>query len=444
MGTRSSSGSFVTDVETAWNDLRAFVGSEHVRSASEGDAIDGFIPHMVVEPANAEEVAGALKIATDAGLQVVPRGGGTKMHWGNPLRHDGQSGELILSTRRLNRVIEHAWGDMTATVEAGCTFRQLQETLGGHGQRLALEPLWPERATIGGILATNDSGPLRIRFGSLRDLIIGVTLALPDGTLAKSGGKVVKNVAGYDLPKLATGSLGTLGIITQAIFRLHPIARETRTLTFASSEGLSAGGESLHDLVLAIQDCDMVPTGMQIRAASSSAENDLHEVDVRFEGTTAGCEAQIDQTLRMASGARRIEAPADVWYARSTLWSGVEPSAVCKFSVLPAEMASFLGLIRKVSRSQSLRWRLVAQAVGVGLLRLEGNDNAALLSALGDLRERAESRGGSLVILRCPPGIKSKLDVWGSAGDAVSLMKSIKARFDPTGALNPGRFIGGI
>jgi glycolate dehydrogenase FAD-binding subunit len=444
MGTRSSSGSFVADVETAWNDLRSLVGAGHVRAGSELDAVDGFIPQMVVEPANAEEIAQALKIATDAGLRVIPCGGTTKRDWGNPLRHDGQSGELILSTRRSNRVIEHAWGDMTATVEAGCTFQQLQNTLAEHGQRLALDPLWPEQATIGGILATNDSGPLRIRFGSLRDLIIGITLALPDGTLAKSGGKVVKNVAGYDLPKLAVGSLGTLGIITQVIFRLHPIPRETRTLSFASSEGLTSGGESLHDLVVAIQDCTMVPTGVQIRAASSSTENDLHEVDVRFEGTTAGCEAQMEQTLRMASGARRIESPPDAWNARSTLWSGVEPFAICKFGVLPTEMASFLGLIRKVSRSPSLRWRLVAQAVGVGLLRLEGNDNATVLSALEDLRKQVESREGSLVILRCPLDMKSKIDVWGSAGDALSLMKSIKARFDPTGTLNPGRFIGGI
>ncbi len=205
----SSPGAAIAGAEAAWRDLRALVGQENVRTGGEHDAADGIVSQMIIEPANAAEVARALKIATDAGLHVIPRGGGTKMDWGNCLRRDGQSGELILSTRRLNRVIEHAWGDMTATVEAGCTFQQFQQTLAAHGQRLALDPLWPGHATIGGILASNDSGPLRVRFGSLRDLIIGVTLALPDGTLAKSGGKVVKNVAGYDLPKLATGSLGT-------------------------------------------------------------------------------------------------------------------------------------------------------------------------------------------------------------------------------------------
>src|ERR1019366_4286120 len=199
METRSSSAVSLAGSEAAWSDLRAIGGAEHMRAGSP------------------DEIARVLKTASGAGLQVIPRGGATKMAWGNPPR----GGDLIISTRRLSRIVEHAWGDMTATVEAGCTLQQLQQTLAEHGQRLALDPLWPGKATIGGILATNDSGALRIRFGSLRDLIIGITLVLADGTLAKSGGKVVKNVAGYDLPKLATGSLGTLGIITQAIFRLH-------------------------------------------------------------------------------------------------------------------------------------------------------------------------------------------------------------------------------
>ena len=431
MGNHSSSHPSIAAVETAWSDLQVLVGAEHFRTSKLEEAVDDVLPHMFIEPANPEEVAGALKIATGAGLQVIPRGGATKMDWGNPPR----SGELMLSTRRLNRVVEHAWADMTATVEAGCTLQQLQQTLAEHGQRLALDPLWPEQATIGGILATNDSGPLRIRFGSLRDLVIGITLVLPDGTLAKSGGKVVKNVAGYDLPKLATGSLGTLGIITQAIFRLHPVPRESRTLSFSNADS-----ETMNALVLAIQDCNMVPTGVQVRAGSSSTP----DVDLRFEGTTAGCDAQIEQTLRIASGARRIESPADVWNARSTLWSGAEPSVVCKFSLLPADLGNFLNLIRKASEPLHLPWKLVAQAVGVGYLRLEGNDTGALLNALQDFRKNLETRGGSLVILRCPLEIKSKMDVWGSAGDALPLMRSIKAQFDPTGVLNPGRFIGGI
>ncbi|HYL16681.1 MAG TPA: FAD-binding oxidoreductase [Terriglobales bacterium] len=429
MGTHSSSGTSLAGIETAWADLRNIVGAEHMRAATVEDSVDGVQPQMVIEPADADEIARVLKTATDAGLQVIPRGSGTKIEWGNPPR----AAQLVLSTRRLNRMVEHAWGDMTATVGAGCTVRELQQTLAEHGQRLALDPLWPDRATIGGILASNDSGPLRFRFGSLRDLIIGITLALPDGTLAKSGGKVVKNVAGYDLPKLATGSLGTLGIITQAIFRLHPIPRENRTLSFSAQNAAA-----MNAFVLAILDSKLVPTGLQVRAGDSPGP----EIDIRFEGTAAGCDAQAEQVARLASGLTAIPPPAEVWNARATLWNGTEPSVVCKFTLLPAILAGFLDRVREVTGH--LSWKLVGQALGVGLLRMEGSDNSVLLRALLDLRQSPEKNGGSLAVLRCPREIKSQMDVWGSPGDALSLMRSIKSQFDPTRTLNPGRFIGGI
>ncbi len=423
--------------EAAWSDLRAIGGAEHMRAATPEDAVDGVQPQMVIEPGSPDEIARVLKTATGAGLQVIPRGGATKMDWGNPPR----GGDLLISTRRLNRIVEHAWGDMTATVEAGCTLRQLQQTLAEHGQRLALDPLWPGKATIGGILATNDSGALRIRFGSLRDLIIGITLALGDGTLAKSGGKVVKNVAGYDLPKLATGSLGTLGIITQAIFRLHPIPRESRSLSFSTPDSAA-----MNALVLAILDSKLVPTGLQVRAAGSS----LPEIDLRFEGTAAGCEAQVDQTVQLAVGSRQVGTrqgdQAHVWNAPAELWGGAEPSVVCKFTLLPASMGTFFDKVREVAERAHLQWRLVAQAVGAGLLRLEGDGAAADVfpGAILELRQGLEARGGSLAVLRCPSEVKSKLDVWGSSGDALPVMRSVKAQFDPAGVLNPGRFIGGI
>ena len=427
----SDSGPVIADLENAWSDLRKLVGEEHMHASPAKEAVDGVLPRMVIEPGSGEEVAGVLKIATGAGLAVLPRGGATKMDWGNPPRR----GELVLSTRRLNHIVEHAWGNMTATVEAGCTFQKFQQTLSQHGQRLALDPLWPEQATMGGILAANDSGPLRLRFGSLRDLIIGVTLALPDGTLAKSGGKVVKNVAGYDLPKLATGSLGTLGVITQAIFRLHPVPRESRTLSFSCPDH-----QTMNALALAIQDCNLVPTGLQARAAYNLPP----EIDLRFEGTSAGCEAQIEQALGMASGVRRIESPPELWDACSVLWNGAESSVVCKFTLLPADLGIYIDQIKRELEPRGLRWRLVAQAVGAGYLRIDSDDTKILVDVLEQMRQHLESRGGSLVFLRCPLALKSKIDVWGGAGDALPLMKSIKAQFDPSGGLNPGRFVGGI
>jgi glycolate oxidase FAD binding subunit len=202
-------------------DVRQIVTAKYVRTAATKDAVAGVQPRFVVEPGSEQELGKVLKLANAAGLTVIPRGGGTKLEWGNqPL-----SADVILSTARLNRVLEHAWADLTVSVEAGCTIAKLQETLAKHGQRLALDALWQKNATVGGVLSTNDSGALRLRFGSLRDLVIGVTVALADGTLASSGGKVVKNVAGYDLPKLMTGAFGTLGVITRAIFRLHPLPK---------------------------------------------------------------------------------------------------------------------------------------------------------------------------------------------------------------------------
>src|SRR3981081_2377455 len=243
-------------------DVRKIVSAKHVRTAGASDAVAGVRPSIVGDPGSEQELAKVLKLANAVRLAVIPRGGGTKLQWGNrPERAD-----VILSTSRLNRVIEHAWADLTVSVEAGCTIGKLQETLAKHGQRLALDALWPERATVGGVLSTNDSGALRLRFGALRDLIIGVTIALPDGTLASSGGKVVKNVAGYDLTKLATGAFGTLGIITRAVFRLHPLPRNTRSFSMGTK-----GVEEARRIIDAIQNSKLAHTALQGRFENEAA-----------------------------------------------------------------------------------------------------------------------------------------------------------------------------
>src|SRR3974390_2590304 len=280
--------------------LRGIVGSEHFRAATAGDAVSGMQPKFVAEPANEQELATLLFTANEAGIAVIPRGGGTKLGWGNPPKR----ADLVVSTARLKRVLEHAWADLTVSVEAGCPFETLQEKLAQHGQRLALDGLWPQRATIGGMLSTNDSGALRLRFGALRDLIIGVTLALPDGTLASSGGKVVKNVAGYDLPKLATGAFGTLGIITRAIFRLHPLPQRTMTLTMR-------GGDlaTMQWLILAIQDSKLAHSALQLRQDPDIGP----ELDLLLEGTVAGIAAQRAVVSRLAQNVTMQENSSEVW-----------------------------------------------------------------------------------------------------------------------------------
>ena len=173
------------DISTFESTARAIVGAENVRAATNEDLVAHVQPQLVIAPGDESQLAQILKAANNAGLAVIPRGGGTKLAWGNP----AQRADVILSTARLNSIVEHAHSDLTVTVEAGCTLKQLAETLAKQNQRLALDCIWPSSATVGGILSTNDSGALRLRFGSLRDLVIGVTLALPDGTLAKSAAR---------------------------------------------------------------------------------------------------------------------------------------------------------------------------------------------------------------------------------------------------------------
>ena len=281
----------------------ALVGNEYVRPATPADAIAGVQPKLVIEPGAESELAEILRLSSEAGLAVIPRGGGTKLGWGNP----PSRAEIILSTARLTEIIEHAWADLTVSVEAGCAVQRLQETLAQHGQRLALDPLWPEKATIGGVLATNDSGALRLRFGALRDLIIGVTIALADGTLASSGGKVVKNVAGYDLPKLMTGALGTLGVITRAVFRLHPLPRNTRSFAIAA-----ANGEQAQQLVLAVQDSKLAHTFLQTHFSAEASP----VTEILFEGTEAGLAAQEAQLRKIAKELKVSEAATSSCSAR--------------------------------------------------------------------------------------------------------------------------------
>jgi glycolate oxidase FAD binding subunit len=413
--------------------LGTIAGAEWVRPGGPEDAVAGVPPAWVVEPEGAGEVAAVLRAATDAGAHLAPRGGGTKMGWGTPPR----ALDAVVSLRRLDAVLEHAWGDMTVTIQAGCPVSVVQQTVAQHGQRVAIDPLWPGRATMGGILAANDTGALRLRFGGLRDLVLGVTLALPDGTLAKSGGKVVKNVAGYDLPKLMTGALGTLGVVVEATFRLYPLPAATRTFTVRA-----ATPAALNTLILRVLDSTLVPTGVQLRVDGAA------EADVRFEGIPGALDIAAahfrDIAAALGCGDAVTEADPAVWLARESLWNESDSALIAKVSTLPAELAACCVPVAQATGPAGPRYQAVLQANGLGLLRLDGAEPDALLAAAQAIRAALETAGGSLVILRCPPAVLTQADIWGAPGDSLPLMQRIKAQFDPTGTLNPGRFVGGI
>ena len=426
MGTLSKTTATTATIE---ENLRSIVGNEHVRQALAVDAVQAILPRLFVSPGTEKELAEVLSASNEMGLAVIPRGGGTKMSWGNP----PASADVILSTARLNRIVEHVWSDLTVTVEAGCTFQKLSDALAQHGQRLALDPLRPEQATIGGVLSTNDSGALRLRFGALRDLIIGVTIALPDGTLASSGGKVVKNVAGYDLPKLVTGAFGTLGVITRAVFRLHPLPRNSKTLSIS---GCTL--EETQRLIFAVQDSKLAHTSLQARF-SQAAEP---VVDILFEGTEAGIAAQESQLRELAGASSVNPAPHAVWSVSQELWNSSDASALVKFSVLPASIGKAMESIHLVANTHQLRWSCVAQATGIGWLRLDGSAEN-IHASLTLLRSEFGRDSASLVLFHRPPQTP-QFDAWGAPGDSLSLMRAVKNQFDPKNTLNPGRFLGGI
>ncbi len=399
------------------------------RAARPDDAVRGVGPEWVIEPSTESEAASALAWADAAGLKVAPRGGGTKIEWGNPPRR----ADVVLSTAGLNRVVEHAAADLTVTVEAGCTMGDLQQTLAAQGQRVAVDSLWPARATVGGVLSTNDTGALRLRFGGLRDLIIGATIVLADGTIAHSGGKVVKNVAGYDLPKLVTGALGTLGVITTAVFRLHPLPEEARTCSAPVADA-AAVERSLR----ALQESPLAHTAIQVRAVSGGPL----VVDVLIEGSSAGVAERVGRTRPLIeSSAFEAAAPASIWSAREALWAG-GAGPIVKVSVLPRDIGATIESAMRRAEARALACSAVAYATGLLWLRVDG-DAEGTAGVVAALRGDIERGGGSLVVAR-PAGLPESFDAWGTPGDAQALMAAVKRQFDPRSTLNPGRFVGGL
>jgi glycolate oxidase FAD binding subunit len=370
----------------------------------------------IVAPDSTEQVAEILRAANQQGRAVEVAGAGTKRGWGNAV-----DAAVLLDTRNLAGVRVHSWQDLTATVAAGTVWSTMQRALAQHGQRVALDPLWAERATVGGVLATNDSGSLRLRHGSLRDLIIGMTIVLADGTVAKSGGKVVKNVAGYDLHKLMIGAFGTLGVVTEVTFRLHPLPKAWATWTLASRdiEALDRVRHGLADSTMSIE-------SLQLRTCE-----DAYCLDVRFASLPDALEDHVGR-LRSLAGPLAVDAGDEaVWLARESVFGA--DRAMVKVTMPAAQIAAL------TSEVAALGGQCVAQQSGIMIASL-APDAARILR----LRESAEAGGGSLAVLDWPEELTPRPDRWGEIGASLPLMREIKRRFDPHRILNPGRFVGGI
>lgn len=398
---------------------REIVGAEAVR---EENGV------TVIAAADEEQVAAVLRCCSQKSLGTTATGGGTKLGWGNPV-----AAKVRLETSRLNGVREHSWQDLTATVGAGTKWAAMQHELAKHGQRVALDPLFAEHATVGGVLSTNDCGLLRMRYGSLRDLVIGMTIVLADGTIARAGGKVVKNVAGYDLPKLLTGSFGTLGIITEATFRLHPLQKHTARFTVRSADVIA-----LAELMHAV-----VTSGMSLEAMQLLNEPDAFALDVEFAAVPEAL-MEHEQRLRGLAGALCIEiCEHDMYGAREALFT-IPEASVLKLTTLSTKLAALVSGFAQLAAG-GITARAVADPAGVVTVALIA-PSAGLAAIVDDLRARLLGVGGSVVVLQ-RGALPMNVDPWNDAVHpprALDVMRAIKHEFDPTGLLNPGRFVGGL
>jgi glycolate oxidase FAD binding subunit len=384
-----------------------------------------------VSPASAEEAAEVLRAAARDDLAVVARGAGTKQDWGNPPRRV----DLVVETKNLTGVVEHAAGDLIVVVRAGTPVEELQEKLAPAGQQLGLDTPIPG-ATAGGTVALNVSGPRRMLYGTVRDLLIGVTIVRADGVVAKAGGKVVKNVAGYDLGKLVTGSYGTLGLITECVFRLHPLPAATAVVRRHVGSAQAAG-----QLVAAVLGAQVVPSALEVDTTGGGADGVI-EVAVLLEGVPAGVAGRVTATRMILGGDSVAGETAPDWWGRYPWHPG---DVGIKLTAALSGVASLLAAAGAASDHHDVPVRVRGSA-GTGVLYAglpASTDPAVVARIVDELRAAADRAGGHAVVLTAPAPVREHVDIWGRVA-GLDLMRRIKQQFDPDGRLAPGRFVGGI
>jgi len=441
--------------------LAEIAGSDHVMAgpAAVGFAVDGVIPSLAIRPGSQGETAAAIAACADAGAAVIPWGGGTSMGLGNPPAR----ADVAVILDRLNRVVEHDAPNLTVTAEAGIRLDDLQATLSERRQFLPLDPPTHGKATIGGILAANASGPSRLLYGTARDWVLGMRVVLPDGAPMRCGGKVIKNVSGYDMNKLFIGSLGTLGIITEATFKLLPLPAVRATVAGIFAEiGPVAGiaARALDSVLLPVALEMLNPDAVTLLGKSLTLKATGYGLVVALAGSPQSVERQardFTDLFREAQARAMVilsgERATAVWDAIGNVFdhlAGPPPDRiVCKIAAPISRVAEFLASAEGLARRHGLRGATIAHA-GSGIVRacyLLGPDAPPaemLVGSFEEVRYEAQRVDGSLVFLEAPRDLKAHADAWGKPGDDFDLMRHLKAEFDPRNLCNPGRFLGGL
>jgi glycolate oxidase FAD binding subunit len=451
-----------------------------VREAGPDDLVAGVAPRFVARPADVAEAAAVMRAAADEGLTALARGAATRLAWGSPPARC----DLVIDTRGLNRVLEHAAGDLVVRVQAGVSLDELATRLAGAGQRLALDPPWP--GTVGGLLATGVAGPLRLRYGTPRDLVIGITVVRADGTVASSGGKVVKNVAGYDLGKLFAGSYGTLGMIVAAAFRLHPLPAATAYVTLEAADA-----DAAQAVVAAVADSPLAPSATEI---DRPARGEPVRVGVLLEGDAEGVAERCARLTGLLGDDAAASPTAPAWWGQGAaaepdgtvirigFWAealapvlaavdaaasgaGLDPlvggsaaAGVIHAAVprgAPAAVAQFVDGLRAALAGPSVAPAAAAELAGaVGKPgRFVPAAAASPSRSVGAPRASAATTSpspadappswASAVVLHAPAEVRAAVDLWGRV-PSLGLMRAVKAQFDPEHRMAPGRFAGGI
>jgi glycolate oxidase FAD binding subunit len=417
--------------------LKVAIGADALSSQSEALAthrVAGKLPTLVCLPDSAEQIAAAVRVCVAAEASVAPWGGGTAMAIGNPPRQV----DVVISTLRLNRIIDHDHANLTVTVESGLVLGALQTALFAHRQFVPFEPPFAERSTIGGIVAANLNGPRRSSLGSVRDLVIGMKVVLGSGEQIKAGGKVVKNVAGYDMCKLFTGSLGTLGILTEATLRLAPIPEESATSIAHGSltQVAKLASELVHTKLL--------PAAVFL---GNGAKQQSWQLSVRFDGFAATVARQLADLASLArqrgidTETRSAESERQMWRATADLPLQTD-RLVYRMTLPPSSLAEALVTLEDSPIGTALK--AISADVVMGTLWIVMPANQTSAGHFANLIAWARDHRGHVVMFAAPPEVQLGVEVWGPAPSTISLMREIKQKFDPMGLLNPGRFVGGL
>ncbi len=396
-----------------------------------------------VYPNTQEELAAVIAWARNNRWGVLPAGSGSKLDWGglvklDPANPPGAGAIAAVSTARLNRLVEHAVGDLTVTAEAGMKFADLQLLLAAAGQFLPIDPAYPQQATLGGIVATADAGSLRHRYRGVRDLLLGMTFVRSDGKIAVAGGRVVKNVAGYDLMKLFTGAYGTLGVISQVTFRVYPLPESSGTVVLTGEvNALSQTAQILLSSALTPSAIDLLSPQLVAKLGLGKGTGLI----VRFQSIAPSVKQQsarlleVGEKLGLQGTSCCDNEDRQLWQRLpQTMWdSGTKSAIICKIGIRPSEAVTAINKL-------PVQDALIHAGSGLGVLRFE----SATADTLLQVRRGCEAKGGFLTVLAAPADIKQQLDVWGYNGSAIDLMRRIKQQFDPENLLSPHRFISGI